>query len=265
MSKWFRFYSDAMRNPKVAALSDREFRLWVQLLSVSSENDGRLPPLPELKLVLNARLDHLLTGVERLISIGLIDRLEVGYEPHNWGKFQYKSDTSTGRVRKHREGRNVSETPPDTETEQIAASQQTRAKPQTKFDLLEDQLFEAAGIASFRDERHPRLKDLSPIRALLDKGYALDADILPVIRERSRNKTFSSWRFFEQAIVDAVRAKNSIPARPANQQADADWEARMKAFVTDGTWLAWGPKPGERGCRVPPELLKPFSESRDVA
>jgi hypothetical protein len=119
VTKWFRFYTDAMRNPKVARLSDREFRLWVRLLAVAAENDGAIPPADDLKHMLNARLDHLLAGVEGLISIGLIDRKGNGYEPHNWSKFQYKSDTSTDRVQKHRAQRNVSETPPDTEQIQI--------------------------------------------------------------------------------------------------------------------------------------------------
>lgn len=115
--RWFRFYADAMRNPKVARLTDKQFRLWVQLLAVASENDGKIPSEADLKHMLNRRLDHLLTGVKELLSIGLIDRLEVGYEPHNWNKFQYKSDTSNERVAKHRAKRNVTVTAPETETE----------------------------------------------------------------------------------------------------------------------------------------------------
>jgi len=117
MSRWFRFHADAMRNPKVGRLSDKEFRLWVELLSVAAENDGLIPCLSDLKHVLKRRLDHLSTGVERLISIGLIDALGCGYEPHSWSKFQYKSDVSTDRVKRHREKRNVSETPPETDTD----------------------------------------------------------------------------------------------------------------------------------------------------
>jgi hypothetical protein len=106
-----------MRNPKVARLSDKQFRLWVELLAVASENDGLLPCLDDLRYMLNRRLDHLSTGVEQLISMGLIDRLTDGYEPHNWSKFQYKSDTSNQRVARHRAKRNVTVTPPDTDTE----------------------------------------------------------------------------------------------------------------------------------------------------
>lgn len=117
MSRWFRFYAEALRNPKVLKLADKDFRLWVRLLAVASENEGAIPPADDLKHMLSMRLDHLLSGLDRLISGALIDALETGYEPHNWSKFQYKSDTSTDRVHKHREKRNVSETPPDTETD----------------------------------------------------------------------------------------------------------------------------------------------------
>ena len=115
--RWFRFYAKAMRDPKVAKLPDNDFRLWVELMCVASENDGKIPPLDDLKHLLRRRLDHLKGGVKRLISALLIDALEDGYEPHNWSKFQYKSDTSTDRVKRHRSKRNVSVTPPETETE----------------------------------------------------------------------------------------------------------------------------------------------------
>lgn len=115
--RWFRFYSAAMRDPKVAKLTDKQFRLWMHLLAVASENDGHIPMLDDLKYLLNRRLDHLSTGVKELISMGLIDCIADGYEPHNWNKFQYKSDTSKERVAKHRAKRNVTVTPPDTETD----------------------------------------------------------------------------------------------------------------------------------------------------
>jgi hypothetical protein len=117
MSRWFRFYAEAMRNPKVAKLSDFEFRLWVELLCLAAENDGKIPCANDLKGMLKRRLDHLLRGLNGLIRHGLIDALGDHYEPHNWGKFQYKSDTSTERVTLHRKKRNVSVTAPDTETD----------------------------------------------------------------------------------------------------------------------------------------------------
>lgn len=133
MSRWFRFYSEAMRDPKVAGLSDPLFRLWMDLLCVASDNDGLIPPLDDLKHILRRRLDHLSRGLDDLIRARLMVSLEYGYKPNGWDKRQYKSDTSTDRVAKHREKRNVSETSPDTETESDTDAEVAKAtKPRTR-------------------------------------------------------------------------------------------------------------------------------------
>ena len=117
MSRWFRFYADAMRNPKVGRLSDYQFRVWVELLAVASENDGKIPPMDDLRFLLKRPLNHLRLAVDMLLSLNLLDADNGSYAPHNWSKFQYKSDTSNERVAKYRAKRNVTVTPPDTEAE----------------------------------------------------------------------------------------------------------------------------------------------------
>ncbi|KRA84224.1 hypothetical protein [Altererythrobacter sp. Root672] len=124
---WLRFYHSAIRHPKVVQLSDRDFRMWIQLLAIAGENDGHIPPIDILKGVLSGRIDAHLASIYRLTKRGLIDELESGWRPHNWEKHQYKSDCSTDRSRKHRAQRNGSATlhatrpatlpatPPDTE------------------------------------------------------------------------------------------------------------------------------------------------------
>lgn len=252
MTKWFRFYADAMRNPKVAKLSDRDFRLWVQVLSVASENDGRIPAADDLKHMLRTRLDHLLTGLDRLISAGLIDRLGAGYEPHNWGKFQYKSDTSTDRVRRHRSERNVSETPPEADTEQRQKIEpRAQHTEPARAPMLYDRLIEAA---SSRGACHPNLAmGILPITDLTAEGFDLEADILPVIRDKAR-PDIGSWKFFVPAIRQRKAERSAV--RPIPVAASIDWAARLDVWRQDGTWAAsWGPKPGEASCRAPPELL----------
>jgi hypothetical protein len=170
MSRWFRFHAAAMRNPKVARLSDKEFRLWVELLATACENDGFI-----------TCLDHLSTGVERLISMGLIDRLEHGYEPHGWSKHQYKSDTSTDRVQKHREKRNVSVTPPDTDTEQITDTEYIEPKGSCPSDdepaLKPEHVMEVWNASAPRLGK-PSIRTLTPERRQLLKArigqYSLD-------------------------------------------------------------------------------------------
>lgn len=52
-------------------------------------------------------------------------------------------------------------------------------------------------------------------------------------------------------------------ARDPRTFADADWQKRLKYFQEKDAWVAaWGPKPGEPGCLVPPHLiLAPVSAS----
>lgn len=121
VSRWFRSYADTHRNSKIARLSDADFRLWHQLLCIAAENDGLIPPASDLKNLLSRRLDHILSALKRLVDGSIIDQLNGGYSPTNWTERQYKSDTSTGRVRQFRaKGNvscNVSETAPDTEAD----------------------------------------------------------------------------------------------------------------------------------------------------
>lgn len=123
MNRWFRYYEEALHDPKVLRLSDREFRVWVNLLCVASKCGGRLPPVSDLALELRMDEDAVRTVVERLVNGGMIDRCSGGpngthYAPHNWEKRQFKSDTSTERVKRFRKrSRNVTETAPDTESD----------------------------------------------------------------------------------------------------------------------------------------------------
>jgi uncharacterized protein YdaU (DUF1376 family) len=133
-------------------------------------------------------------------------------------------------------------------------AEQIRAEQPREPQLLE-RLFEAAGISGFREERHPGLLKIGGIRALIDKGYSLESDVLPVIREKARNRTFNTWDYFVPAIIEAAQAKSAIPQRPAAPA--EDWPKRLAVWGETRTWAAaWGPKPGEPGCKAPPELLK---------
>jgi hypothetical protein len=56
-------------------------------------------------------------------------------------------------------------------------------------------------------------------------------------------------------------------ARDARSFTDADWQKRLTYFHDSRTWLeAWGAKPGDPGCLVPPHLiLCPVSASKGAA
>lgn len=104
MTKWFRFYDEAIRHPKVEIISDRAFRRWVNLLCIASRNNGLIPHYGLTKLILTTRPDKLLQDIKELVNIGLLDVTDGGWTPHNWLKWQYKSDFSKDRMKRLRDG-----------------------------------------------------------------------------------------------------------------------------------------------------------------
>lgn len=68
--------------------------------------------------------------------------------------------------------------------------------------------------------------DTSPILALIDKGYDLAKDILPVIRARTAKaaKPIGSWRYFVPAIEEARAANGAIKqSTSGTPSAPATW------------------------------------------
>lgn len=132
---WFRFYHEALDDPKIQTLPPDLFKHWVNLLCLCCRNDGLPTDLADLGFALRIDMTGGLTGVatvcERLCERGLLEKRSGGpngmhYAIHAWDKRQYKSDTSTDRVKRFRQrSKNVTETVnatghvtvPDTETD----------------------------------------------------------------------------------------------------------------------------------------------------
>ena len=133
--RWFRFYDDALNEPKVLRLTDAQHRGWVGLLCVASKHGGTLPSVDDIAILLRTKPEKVAALIAGLVKAGLLDKTETGYEPHNWSRRQFKSDVSTERVKRYREQQrnvsgDVSETPPETEqnTEQNRAEGERRAR-----------------------------------------------------------------------------------------------------------------------------------------
>ncbi len=111
---WFRFYNDAVNDPKVQRLSPTLFRFWVNCLCLASANDGVLPGSEDVQFSLRLSPAQLSDFSGQLVACGLLDETEQGLIPHNWDRRQFKSDTSTERVKRFRNAaKTVSETGPD--------------------------------------------------------------------------------------------------------------------------------------------------------
>ena len=107
--RWFRLYDEVLDDPKVQFLPPEQFKAWVNLLCLASKNEGKLPDMQAISFALRLPFHETQTIVENLVSLSLLDRGKNGLIPHNWSKRQYKSDTSTDRVKRFRNvARNVS-------------------------------------------------------------------------------------------------------------------------------------------------------------
>ena len=105
--KWFRFYSEAMNDPKVQRLPAPMFKHWVNLLCLANEQEprGTLPAVDDIAFVLRLNKQATESVLRELESQGLLDRQEDGsLQPHNWeARQRTKSDDVAARVKAHRE------------------------------------------------------------------------------------------------------------------------------------------------------------------
>jgi len=97
MSRWFRFYDDALYDPKVQRLPGEKFKIWVNLLCMASKNGGELPELADIAYTMKWSEAKTSKILNEFYSLQLLDEVEydnapMGYAPHNWNGRQYKSD-----------------------------------------------------------------------------------------------------------------------------------------------------------------------------
>lgn len=132
MSRWWRAYDEALDDPKLQGLQGDLFKTWFNVCCLNSANGGTLPTIEHIAFRLRMTTAKAAKAIEDLRAAGLIDADETGMRPHNWNARQYKGDVSTTRVKRfrerHRNGdrngvKRVSETPPESDTEQIHSSE----------------------------------------------------------------------------------------------------------------------------------------------
>ena len=138
---WLRFYVRTLNNPKVQQLTGTEFKGWVNLLCLAKEFDGSLPPVEDVAFRLRLSKQKAETLLKSLRSNGLID----GDKMHDWDEMQYNSDSSTERVKQHRERQrnvtgnvtSVSETVSETvQSQRRVESEESRGESESDTEVL---------------------------------------------------------------------------------------------------------------------------------
>lgn len=103
--KWFRFYADALNDPKIQKLSGDTFKQWINLLCLASQQDqcGRLPSVDDIGFSLRLSGDAVASLVDELMARGLVDEVDGDLMIHGWHKRQFVSDNVSLRVQRHRQ------------------------------------------------------------------------------------------------------------------------------------------------------------------
>lgn len=133
MNPWFRFYREVLHDPKVQLLTPHAFKFWVNCLCLGCENNGYLPAMEAVSFAFHMSESQVAELTEVLVNVGLLETRRGELYLHNWHKRQYKADISTERVKRFRKrhetvSTDVSETPPDTDTEQTQIQSRTEER-----------------------------------------------------------------------------------------------------------------------------------------
>src|SRR3990167_253340 len=232
--KWFRFYSEALADPKVQLLPDATFKGWINLLCVINETEpsrgprsGYLPPrFEDITYKLYGRepegADRAASLLAELVEIGLLELRSGRYRAHNWPRRQPVSDDVTSRVqetRMKRKGNVTSTVHVRRKHGESTAPEERRGEERREQDrdLEADTEADTEAEEDQRDERavRRRLSSLSLRVSNLDLSSALEASgpdcIWHCVDEAERHNKLS-W-----AYVDQIRLRHGRDGCPPTE------------------------------------------------
>lgn len=143
---WFRLYSEFSHDPKIQMMPEAMQRRYIMLLCMRCSET--LVTLHETEIAFQMRLsdDELAKTKELFLLKGFIDE---DWNLTNWEKRQYVSDSSTERVRKHRDKKKEEvkqdetlQKQPSNGTEQNR-TEQKQTKKSESYDSLFDSFYQA--------------------------------------------------------------------------------------------------------------------------
>lgn len=102
--RWFRFYTEAVHDPKVQLLPPALFKDWVNILCLTGQHGGAIPDYEDkVAFALRVTKPRAKKTIQALIEAELLEVDGDKIVPHNWSSRQYSANDSTERVRKYRE------------------------------------------------------------------------------------------------------------------------------------------------------------------
>ena len=97
---WLRIEPNFPRHPKIAALSDRHFRVWLRVLTNCADLEN--PQVNEATMRELPGLDS--KAIERFAELRLLDRNGEGWKVHDWEDYT-PPESAAERMRRYRQRR----------------------------------------------------------------------------------------------------------------------------------------------------------------
>lgn len=230
MSRWWRAYDEAVDDPKLILLTDQQHRAWFNLCCIASQGGGALPAVAVIAVKLRVKPDKAKHVVAELAALGLVDHVEGGkFEMHNWSGRQFKSDVSTDRVKRFRNGeRNVSsavsETVSETETERPQSQKEQKTDTETERVLS----LRSENAAEKKSRKKPASRmpdDWKPQK--MDCGYGLSGAEIHREFERFKNNARqndrscsnwdAAWRNWCLKAVEFLGRQPNVPGEASEK------------------------------------------------
>ncbi|WP_254226305.1 hypothetical protein [Burkholderia multivorans] len=240
---WFRLYHEFSTDPKVQSMSEAMQRRLVMLMCLRCSNT--LETLQEQDICFALRISE--TKLAETKALFIRKRfIDEGWNILQWDKRQKPSDSSTERVRRHREAKkradetacNVTETAQRREEEKRVEEPKTYPNP------------DGLGVASDADDPIPPAieADMSPQRPKLTRPQCPHQQILALYHELlPANPTIRDWT---PARADHLRCRwNEDPKRQT-----LDWWRRFFGYIGQSAFLTGRATSGNR---------KPFTPGLD--
>jgi hypothetical protein len=137
---WFRLYSEFAHDPKIQMMPEAMQRRYIMLMCMRCSET--LETLHETEIAFQMRLsdDELQSTKEFFIAKGFIDD---DWNLTNWEKRQYVSDSSTVRVRKHRDKQKEEKKQDETLPKRSSnGTEQNRTEQKQSKAIVDDSLFD---------------------------------------------------------------------------------------------------------------------------
>ncbi len=188
--RWFRFYVDVLDDPKIAALSDRQFRCFAYVLAVAAEaeEEGKIPMSPQtLAWRIRIPIDDLIEALQALKSLSIVDFTDDQVTVTNWQKRQFRSDDVTARTRRHKANRTQDGNVPGNGQELFPGTPPEQSRAETENTLSEpDNSFEQFYTAYPIHEGRKRAG--AAWKKVLEKGNGTIQSIMDALEKQKAHK-----------------------------------------------------------------------------